>query len=52
MVGDAVDLASMPLRIQYDREKLRLVGIERGPFLAGDDASDIIFSRSIRHANG
>ena len=52
VVGDAVDLASMPLRIQYDREKLRLVGIERGPFLAGDDASDIIFSRSIRHANG
>lgn len=52
MVGDAVELASMPMRIQYDREKLRLVGIERGPFLAGDDASDIIFSRSIRHANG
>ena len=51
-VGDAVELASMPLRIQYDREKLRLVAIERGPFLAGDDASDIIFSRSIRHANG
>ena len=52
MVGDAVELASMPMRIQYDREKLRLVGIEKGPFLAGDDASDIIFSRSIRHANG
>lgn len=52
LVGDAVELASMPLRIQYDREKLRLVGIEKGPFLAGDDASDIIFSRSIRHANG
>ena len=52
VVGDAVELASMPLRIQYDREKLRLVGIERGLFLAGDDASDIIFSRSIRHANG
>ena len=52
VVGDAVELASMPLRVQYDREKLRLVGIERGPFLAGDDASDIIFSRSIRHANG
>ncbi|MCY4596174.1 MAG: hypothetical protein OXC19_15420, partial [Bryobacterales bacterium] len=52
MVGDAVELASMPMRIQYDQEKLRLVGIEKGPFLAGDDASDIIFSRSIRHANG
>ena len=52
MVGGAVELASMPMRIQYDREKLRLVGIEKGPFLAGDDASDIIFSRSIRHANG
>ena len=52
MVGEAVELASMPMRIQYDREKLRLVGVEKGPFLAGDDASDIIFSRSIRHANG
>ena len=52
MVGDAVQLASMPLRIQYDREKLRLTRIEKGPFLAGADASDIIFSRSIRHANG
>lgn len=52
MVGDAVQLVSMPMRIQYDREKLRLTRIEKGPFLAGADASDIIFSRSIRHANG
>lgn len=52
MIGDAVDIASMPLRIQYDRERLRLSAIERGPFMAGQDASDIIFSRSIRHANG
>ena len=52
MVGDAVALVSMPLRIQYDREMLRLIGIEKGPFLSGSDASDIIFSRSIRHANG
>ncbi len=52
IVRDAVELVSMPMRIQYDREKLRLVGIEKGPFLAGADASDIIFSRSIRHANG
>lgn len=52
MVGDAVQLASMPLRIQYDRERLRLTRIEKGPFLEGADASDIIFSRSIRHANG
>ncbi len=52
MVGDAVALASMPMRIQYDRDKLRLAGVEKGDFLAGSDASDIIFSRSIRHANG
>ena len=52
MVGEAVELASMPMRIQYDREKLRLTGVEKGPFLSGQDASDIIFSRSIRHANG
>lgn len=51
-VGDAVDLVSMPMRIQYDREKLQLMRIEKGQFLAGDDASDIIFSRSIRHSNG
>ena len=51
-VGDAVALASMPMRIQYDREKVRLSRIDKGPFLAGADASDIIFSRSIRHANG
>ena len=52
MVDGASGLVSMPLRLQYDREKVRLVAIERGPFLAGDDASDVIFSRSIRHANG
>ena len=52
MVGNAVQLFSMPLRIQYDREQLRLTGIEKGRFLAGADASDIIFSRSIRHSNG
>ena len=40
------------MRIQYDREKLQLMRIEKGQFLAGDDASDIIFSRSIRHSNG
>ena len=51
-VGDAVDLASMPMRIQYDREKLRLKSIEKGAFLSGADASDVIFSRSIRHLNG
>ena len=52
MVGGASGLVSIPLRIQYDRERVRLVAIERGPFLSGDDASDVIFSRSIRHANG
>ncbi len=51
-VAGAVQLAAMPLRIQYNREVLQLVDIEKGPFLAGADASDIIFSRSIRHANG
>lgn len=51
-VTDAVALFSMPMRVQYDQEKLRLTGVEKGPFLAGQDASDIIFSRSIRHSNG
>ncbi len=52
MISGAVALASAPLRVQFDREKLRLVGIEKGPFLEGADASDIIFSRSIRQSNG
>ena len=52
VVADAVELVSMPLRVQYDPQKMRLLRVEKGPFLAGADASDIIFSRSIRHANG
>ncbi len=52
MVGDAVQVVRLPVRIQYDREKLRLTDVQKGPFLEGADASDIIFSRSIRHANG
>ena len=52
MVAEAVQLASMPMRIQYDNEQLRLTSIEKGPFFQGADASDIIFSRSIRHSNG
>ncbi len=52
MVADAVELVSMPLRVQYDPQKVRLLRIEKGPFLSGADASDVIFSRSIRHANG
>ena len=52
VVVDAVELVSMPLRVQYDPQKMRLLRVEKGPFLAGADASDIIFSRSIRHANG
>ncbi len=52
MIRGAVALASAPLRIQFDRERIRLVGIEKGPFLEGADASDIIFSRSIRQSNG
>lgn len=52
MVSDAVALASAPFRIQFDRERLRLVRIEKGPFMEGADASDIIFSRSIRQSNG
>ena len=42
----------MPMRVQYDRNLLELTGIEKGAFLEGDDASDIIFSRNIRQSNG
>lgn len=51
-VNDAVQLFSMPMRVQYDRNLLELTGIEKGAFLEGDDASDIIFSRNIRQSNG
>lgn len=52
VVRDALQLASMPLRIQYDRERVRLAEVVKGPFLSGADASDIIFSRALRHRNG
>lgn len=51
-VNDAAQLFSMPMRVQYDRNLLELTGIEKGAFLEGDDASDIIFSRNIRQSNG
>lgn len=51
-VNNAVQLFSMPMRVQYDRRFLELTTINKGSFLAGDDASDIIFSRNIRHSNG
>ncbi len=51
-VNNAVQLFSMPLRVQYDRRFLELTSIDKGTFLEGDDASDIIFSRNIRQSNG
>ncbi len=51
-VNDAVQLFSMPMRVQYDRNLLELTNIDKGAFLEGDDASDIIFSRNIRQSNG
>ncbi len=51
-VNNAAQLFSMPMRVQYDRNLLELTSIEKGAFLEGDDASDIIFSRNIRQSNG
>ncbi len=51
-VNDAVQLFSLPMRVQFDREFLELANISKGRFLEGDDASDVIFSRTIRQSNG
>ena len=51
-VNDAVQLFSLPMRVQFDREFLEVTNISKGGFLEGDDASDIIFSRTIRQSNG
>ena len=51
-VNNAAQLFSMPMRVQYDRRFLELTSIDKGAFLEGDDASDIIFSRNIRQSNG
>jgi len=51
-IEQAQQLFGAPLRIQFDREKLRVVEIAKGDFLAGDEGTDLIFSRNIRNQVG
>lgn len=52
LVEQAQQLFGAPLRIRYDREKLRVISIAKGDFLAGEDGTDLIFSRNIRNQVG
>ena len=40
------------MRIGYDREVLQLNEVEKGDFLAGEEGTDLIFSRNIRNQVG
>jgi hypothetical protein len=51
-VENAQQLFGSPLRIRYNREVLTLSEITRGSFLAGPEATDLIFSRNIRNQVG
>ncbi len=51
-VDGAQQLFGSPLRIRYNREQLSLVEIVKGDFLAGEEATDLIFSRNIRNQVG
>lgn len=52
LVDGAEQLFGSPLRIRYNREQLNLVDIVKGDFLAGEEATDLIFSRNIRNQVG
>ena len=52
LVDGARQLFGSPLRIRYNREQLSLVEITKGAFLAGEEATDLIFSRNIRNQVG
>lgn len=50
-VDNVSDLFSAPLRIRYDQQVLRLLDVQRGPFLSGDGAQ-VTFSDSRDEASG
>ena len=53
VITDGVtDLFGTPLRIAYDPAVVNIVEITRGPFLAGPERTDLIFSRNIRNEVG
>ena len=51
-VENVSQLFGVPMRIGYDREVLQLNEVEKGDFLAGEEGTDLIFSRNIRNQVG
>lgn len=51
MVDNATELFSAPMRIRYDQQVLRLLDVQRGPFLGGD-GQQVTFSDSRDEAGG
>ncbi len=51
-IENVSQLFGIPMRIGYDREVLQLNEVEKGDFLAGEEGTDLIFSRNIRNQVG
>jgi general secretion pathway protein D len=51
LVDNVSELFSAPLRIRYDQQVLRLLDVQRGPFLSGDGAQ-VTFSDSRDESSG
>ena len=52
VIENVSQLFGIPMRIGYDREVLQLNEVEKGAFLAGEEGTDLIFSRNIRNQVG
>lgn len=51
MIDNVSELFGAPMRIRYDQQTLRLLDVQRGPFLAGDGAQ-VAFSDTRDEAGG
>lgn len=51
MIDNVSELFGAPMRIRYDQQTLRLLDVQRGPFLAGDGAQ-VAFSDSRDESSG
>jgi general secretion pathway protein D len=51
MIDNVSELFGAPMRIRYDQQTLRLLDVQRGPFLSGDGAQ-VSFSESRDEAGG
>ncbi|MEM4405400.1 MAG: cohesin domain-containing protein [Nitrososphaerota archaeon] len=51
MVNNVSELFGAPMRLRYDQQTLRLLDVQRGPFLSGD-GQQVVFSDSRDEAGG